>query len=105
MEKKTCEVCGYESEIGALEKHRVVPTQFTEQADMPESRIARLCSHCHQELHKWYLTKVADMAYDTEAKRFINKSPLEMIREYEASFNSFVRYKHEQKGGENNRGN
>ena len=97
MEKKTCEVCGHEIELGALEEYRVVPTQLTEQASMPESRVANLCSNCHQELHKWYLTKVSDMAYDTEAKRFRTKSPLEMIREYEATFDSFVRYKQKQR--------
>ena len=97
MGKRKCEVCGHEIELGALEEHCIVPMQFTEQASMPKSRTANLCSTCHQELHKWYLTKVVEMAYDTEAKRFRTKSPLEMVREYEATFDSFVRYKQKQK--------
>lgn len=45
----------------------------------------------------WYSTKVMDMAYDPATKRFRAKSSLEMVKEYQSAFNSFAKYKSEQK--------
>ena len=97
MGKETCELCGYESEVGSIEKHHVVPREVMEQAGLPESRVVRLCCNCHRELHRWYSTKVADVNYDSETKRFRAQSWLEMVKEYQPAFDSFVKYKEEQK--------
>ena len=97
MGKETCEVCGCESELGVTEKHNVVPTEVTKQARIPESKIVRVCPNCHQELNRWYSTRVTDMAYNPAAKQFRAKSGLEMVKEYQSAFNSFVKYKKEQK--------
>ena len=97
MRTKTCQLCGYEDELGSIKKYHVVPQEITEQAGIQESRMARLCPNCQQELHKWYSTKVANMTYDTRMKRFRPKSPLEMVKEYETAFAIFSKYKGEQK--------
>jgi len=93
MGKETCELCGRKSELETIEKHHVVPVEVTEQAGMPESRVVELCCNCHRELHKWYSIKVADMAYDTQIKRFRAKSGVEMVKEYEAAYKVFAEYK------------
>lgn len=93
MAKKTCQLCGYKTEHTATEEHYIVPTEVTEQAGMPKSKIVELCPNCHRELHRWYSLKVADMAYDTKMKRFRAKSPLEMVKEYESAYRVFVEYK------------
>ncbi len=97
MGKETCEFCGCRSELGTIEKHYIVPTKVTEQAGMPESAKISLCCNCHFELHTWYRTKVMDMVYDPETKRFRAKSWDEEVKDYESAFNEFRKYKDEQR--------
>jgi len=93
MGKEICELCGYRSEPRTIEKHHIVPTKVTELAGMPESAIVRLCSNCHKEVHTWYSENVFDMAYDPGIKRFRQRSPVEMVKEYEAAYRVFAAYK------------
>ena len=95
MKKNTCEACGCEVEVGAIEKHHIVPPQVTEQANMPESRTVELCGDCHSEVHIWNSTNVADMSYDTKIKRFRTKPPLKMVKEYEFAYRVFTQHKKE----------
>ena len=96
MAKKACELCGRETELEATEEHHVVPSEVREQAGIRRSKIVRLCSDCYAELHKWYSAKVLDRTYDTKMKLFRAKAPLEMVKEYEAAYQRFARYKKEQ---------
>ena len=96
MGNRTCELCEHEVELGAIEKHHVVPREVREQAGIKRSKIVRLCSNCRQELNRWNSTKVAEMAYDAKMKRFRAKSPLEMAKEYEFTYRVFSQYKKEQ---------
>ncbi len=93
MRKERCELCGCCIEPGYIERHHVVPTHVTEQAGLPESQTLRLCRNCHREAHTWYSAKVSDTAYDVKTKRFRAKSCLEMVKEYQATFDGFVKYK------------
>ena len=97
MGKETCEFCGCRSELGTIEKHHIVPTKVTEQAGVPESATIGLCSNCHREVHTWYSENVFDMAYNPEIKRFRQKSPVEMVKEYEAAYRVFAAYKKAQR--------
>ena len=93
MAEKTCQICGCELKPGAMKRYPVVPAEIMEQAGIQRSKTVRLCPDCREELQRWYESKVADMTYDTGIKRFKGKSPLEMVREYEALYQQFVRYK------------
>jgi len=93
VEKKACELCGREVEPRAMEKHHIVPTEVREQAGIRRAKIVRLCSDCYAELHKWYSAKVLDSTYDTKMKRFRSKSPPEMVKEYEAAYRVFAKYR------------
>ena len=97
MERETCEICRYRFKAEAIEPHHVVPQQITEKAGMPESQITRLCPNCRQEIHSWYRVKVTHMRYDIMTKRFVEKSYLELIKEYQSTFHSFAEYKQEQR--------
>ena len=97
MRRETCEICGYLSQLGAIEKHHIIPTAVTEQAGMPESQTVGLCSNCDREVHIWYSGKVTDVAYSPSAKQFRPKSWPEMVKEYQAAFNSFAKFKKQQK--------
>ena len=97
MGKGTCELCKHKTEHGATEKHHVVPTDVTEQAGIPESKIVRLCRNCHREVHTWYSENVFDMAYNPETKRFMRKSLVEIVKEYEAAYRVFATYKRGQR--------
>ncbi len=97
MEKNTCQVCRYQSQLGAIEEHHIIPTQVTERAGVPPSQTLRLCCNCHREVHDWCLTKVSGVTYDSKAKAFRDRSWLEMVKEYQSVFNSFAKYKKEQR--------
>jgi hypothetical protein len=97
MAEKTCRICGCELKPKAIVRYPVVPAEIIEQAGIQRLRTVRLCSNCCEELQRWYETSVSDMTYDTALKRFTGKSPLEMVREYEAAYRRFARYKKEQK--------
>lgn len=94
VEKRdTCDLCGYESILVAVEKHRIVPKEITEKAGVGLSKAVRLCSNCQRELHAWYSSRVVNTAYDPKTKHFRVKSSLEMVKEYESAFDGFVKFK------------
>ena len=99
MTVETCELCGYESELWAMERHHVIPTEVARGAGIAP-KVISLCPNCRQELEEWYSVKVANMAYDTNIKRFIAKSWPELAKEYQFTYDSFVKYKREQKRSE-----
>ena len=96
MGSQTCAICASQSRLGALEMHHIVPTEITEQADMPYSETIELCSSCHQELLAWYSTRVTHVTYDPAIKMFKNIPPAEIARAYQAAFETFVKHKREQ---------
>ena len=93
MGNETCGLCGCSRELRTLEKYHIVPVEITQSAGFPESKMVEVCGNCLKELNKWNRLKVRDMVYDARIKRFRARSPLEMIREYEASYRVFVEYK------------
>ena len=97
MAKETCDICGNEGGPGAAEKQPVVPVEISKQAGIARPKMARLCSNCRQELHRWYSVKVADMAYDSKSKRFRAKSSLEMVKEYQDAYRMFAEYRRGQR--------
>ena len=90
---EACKVCGYVSYLGAVARHHLIPRSVTEQAGMPKSETVSLCCNCHFELHTWYKTKIVDMVYDTETKRFRAKLWDEQVNDYKSAFRSFMNYK------------
>ena len=97
MRRRSCKICGFQSRPGAIGTYHVVPLEVTEQARMPESETIELCSDCHQELYTWYKANVTPVAYDPAAKWFMGKSGVDIVKAYRLAFNSFVRYKNEQR--------
>ena len=96
MVMNTCEVCGYQSQRGDIKKYYIVPLEVMEEAGKLRGRKTALCDNCHKELDGLCSKIVADMTYDTMNQRFKAKSPQEMVKEYEAAYRRFVRYKREQ---------
>ena len=97
MGRDACEICGYQSQLGAIEKHHIIPIEVTEEAGIQKSQTVDLCCNCHREVHAWYSAKVMDIAYDPASQRFKDKSSLETVKAFQAAFNSFSKYKNEQK--------
>jgi len=96
MGEEICEICGYRSQLGAVEKHDVIPNEVTQQAGMSESHTIRMCCNCRRELDTWCSAKVTTMVYDAGAQRFRYKTPVEMVEEYQSVFDGFVKYKKRQ---------
>jgi len=95
--RQTCQVCGRRRTPATMKQHHVVPTEVTEEAGIAESQTLQMCADCHQEAHHWYQTKVARTTYDPGTKRFRPRTGLELVREYHATFSSFLNYKAEQR--------
>ena len=93
MIPENCEVCGYQSQLGAIERHHIVPADVVKQAGVANWQAVRLCCNCHKEVHTWYSSRVSNMAYDPKSKKFRARSWLEIIDEYKSAYTSFVTYK------------
>lgn len=93
MVTKACELCRHEVELGVIQKHYIVPEEVRGQAGIQRGEIVRLCPSCSQELNRWNLTKVSDSIYNTTTKRFRDKTPREIAREYEVAYKLFAQYK------------
>ena len=93
MRKDACELCGREIERGAVVIHNVVPCEVTEQAGMSDLGTVKLCINCHNEVEVWYLKRVFSETYDWGSKHFRPKIPTEMVKEYEAAYTAFVKYR------------
>ena len=96
MAKGACEVCGYQSERRDIKKYDVVPSAIMREVGRKRSIKILLCNNCHEEFDELCSKVIADMTYDTCAKRFKPKSPQEMVKEYEIAYQRFSRYKKEQ---------
>ena len=92
-----CQLCGSEVDSRSIEKHYVVPKEIMEQARIRRAKIVRLCPKCNAELRNWYDAKIAFTTYDTQIKKFRQKLPAEMVKEYEGAYNRFARYKKTQR--------
>ncbi len=97
MTDEICEVCGYRSLLGAVERHQVIPNEITEQAGIANHPTLAICCNCRRELETWYFAKVAKMVYDARLPQFRYRTPAEMVQEYESVFKGFVDYKKKQK--------
>lgn len=99
MARVTCQVCGYQRKSEQMETHHIVPTEVSEEGGIAESQTVELCDGCHRDAHSWYRGRVPRSRYDEDTKRFIAKSALEMVREYQTAFDSFVGFKAGQRPG------
>lgn len=93
MGEDICEVCGYRSQFGVVERHPVFPKEIIEASHLNRWQIINICSNCRIELAKWYSLKVAPMGYDIKMQRFSYKTPGEIVEEYQSAFDSFISYK------------
>lgn len=89
----TCQVCEHQRKSEQMETHHIVPTEVSEEGGTAESQTVELCDVCHRDAHSWYRGRVARSRYDEDTKRFIAKSALEMVREYQTTFDAFVAFK------------
>lgn len=95
MPRGKCKICGF-SESGSLKMYSIIPEEIAEKADLKRAPKVKLCPNCRRELKKWFSVKIADMAYDSMQKQFMPKSPQALAREYEISYDWFVRNKRDQ---------
>ena len=93
MEKKVCEICGYARKPEDLIIHQIVPEEVATQAGISYPETVVLCINCRNEIQTWYDKKVLGVSYDESARRFVPKSPAQMVREYEAVYREFAAYK------------
>ena len=91
--RKVCQACGYRGTRRAIVIHPIVFEETAEQTMVSGGRTALLCTNCRIELMAWYSRKISWLTYDSRSKRYIPRSREEMAREYEATFEAFIKYK------------
>ncbi|MBN2239750.1 MAG: hypothetical protein JW712_08245 [Dehalococcoidales bacterium] len=97
FEITACELCGEDVEPGSVRKHYIVPKEIMEQARMRRAKIVRVCPKCSTELQNWYNAKVDKNTFDSQIKKFRQRLPAEMVKEYEGAYSRFARYKKSQR--------
>ncbi|MFC1951872.1 hypothetical protein ACFLYI_02375 [Chloroflexota bacterium] len=93
MEKKICEICGYEGNPKDLVIRRIAPGKVDRQAGIFDIRTVLLCTNCSNEWYSFCSQKVHDVNYDDLTKHFMPKSSTELIKEYEVAYKAFIAYK------------
>jgi hypothetical protein len=93
---KTCTACKHRGEPGDIVVHHILPQDVAEQAGLDVGTV-NLCTNCRIELYAWLSRKVSSQAYDASTKRFRNRSPEELAREYQATYRAFTQYKKRQR--------
>lgn len=93
---KTCTACKHRGEPGDIVVHHILPQDVAEQAGLDVGTV-NLCTNCRIELYAWLSRKVSNQAYDASTKRFRNRSPEELAREYQATYRAFTQYKKRQR--------
>ena len=96
-EVTSCQLCGKDVDSRSIQKHYVIPKEILEQARIKRARIIRVCPDCGNELQNWYNTKVDRNTFDAQIKKFRERLPVEMVKEYEGAYNRFARFKKTQR--------
>lgn len=95
MSRGKCAICGF-SGFDSLKKYSIIPEEIAKTAGLKRAPTVKVCPNCWCELEKWFSAKIADMAYDSMLKQFVPKSPQDLAREYEVSYEWFVRNRGDQ---------
>ena len=95
MRKYICEVCGSEDTSDTIKKYHITPQEIAVEAEIKQVKIVKLCPACRKDLDIWFSTNISHTTYDSRTKRFREKTPVEMAKEYEIAYQSFNRYKKE----------
>jgi hypothetical protein len=93
MREKTCDICGHVVNPEDAVIHRIIPEEIAVQAGILDFRTTILCFNCSREVSDWYEKKVFNLKYDEVAKKFVYKSPTDLVNEYETIYKSFADYK------------
>ena len=93
MREKTCDICGHLVNPEDVVIHRIIPAEVARQAGIFNFRTATLCTDCSNEVQTWYEKRVYSMNYKDGVKRFMLRSPAQMVKEYEAAYRAFIEYK------------
>lgn len=93
MWEKTCDICGHVVNPEDVVIHRIIPEEAARQAGIFDFRTATLCPDCSNEVQSWYRKRVYSVSYENRTKRFILRSPAQMVKEYEAAYRAFAAYK------------
>jgi hypothetical protein len=94
---KVCKACGYKGEAGGIIAQRIIPEGIAPENGTSDSGTVELCTNCRNELYIWYSRKVSSLTYDSGMRRFRERLPVEMSKEYEAAFMAFAEYKKRQR--------
>ena len=93
MVKWHCDICRRKLQQDDMGIHHIVPEEIIKQAVLPDSRTVRLCLNCRNAVNAWYNERVSNCTYDWMTKRFVPKSVIEMVKEYEAAYDAFIKYR------------
>ena len=75
-----------------METHLIVPTEVSEEGGIAKSQTIELCDVCLRDAHSWYRGRAGRSSYNEDTKRFIARSAIEMVREYQTAFNTFGKF-------------
>ena len=93
MAEEICDICGYRSYLGAVQKHQIIPGNITCAANVSEPQTIKMCYNCRRELDMWYSIKIVEMTFDAKVPCYRYKTPLELLEHYRKVFAGFKNHK------------
>ena len=91
MPAEKCQICG-NKDRSSLAAFPIVPPDIAAQTGK-KARTVDLCLDCRRELQRWFLSKIAQTAYDVMAQEFRPKTPQRLAAEYDTAYQWFVKLK------------
>jgi hypothetical protein len=104
MGQTRCSACGRAIEAEEAVEHHLVPEEVEKLFGISDSAVAVLCKSCSREVSDWYQKMISSVTYDSNLKRFREKSPVEMASEYHKAYGSFMDFRQKRRKKNGKRG-
>ncbi len=90
MAREKCPACHQKVAPGSIQDHPIIPAEVTRAGGIGQPQTFRLCEDCRRALASWYTARVHHSDFDPATRRFRPKSSLELVKEYQQVFASFL---------------
>ena len=92
MKTIVCEACGklFSGRYAVI--FPVVPNEVATLQGIHDSRTVTICLECSHQLPTWYQKTISTIVYNDNKKHFRDKTPNELVKEYEFAFESFTNF-------------
>jgi len=89
MKNIQCEACGKVFNRHYAKDFSLIPPEVAALHGISDSKNFIICLECSRKLPVWYQKMVSTTTYDNDIKHFRDRTPGELIKEYQSAFTRF----------------